>query len=210
MLVDDHDVVRAGLRLVLEADPSISVVAEAGTLPDAISGALRSRPDIVLMDVRLASGNGIEATREIQSQLPDTRILMLTAYPDDEALFASIMAGAAGYLLKAVNPAALLSAVHSIARGDSLLDPAVTRKVLTRVRETKALARDAKLSRLTAREEQVLDLLATGMTNAQIGREIHISDKTVKNHVSTILGKLEVARRTEAAAYVAQHRNPFG
>ena len=210
MLVDDHDVVRAGLRLVLEEDPSISVVAEAATLPDAIIGAERSRPDIVLMDVRLADGNGIEATREIQSRLPDTRILMLTTYPDDEALFASIMAGAAGYLLKSVNPAALLGAVHSIARGESLLDPAVTRKVLTRVRESKVLQRDEKLSRLTRREEQVLDLLARGMTNAQIGREIHISDKTVKNHVSTILGKLEVARRTEAAAYVAQHRNPFG
>ena len=210
MLVDDHEVVRAGLRLVLEEDPSISVVAEAATLPDAIIGAERSRPDIVLMDVRLANGNGIEATREIQSRLPDTRILMLTTYPDDEALFASIMAGAAGYLLKSVNVGALLAAVHSIARGESLLDPAVTRKVLTRVRESKVLERDEKLSRLTRREEQVLDLLATGMTNAQIGRAIHISDKTVKNHVSTILGKLEVGRRTEAAAYVAQHRNPFG
>jgi two-component system, NarL family, response regulator DevR len=210
MLVDDHDVVRAGLRLVLEEDASISVVAEAATLADAVAGALRSRPDIVLMDVRLTNGNGIEATREIQFQLPDTRILMLTTYPDDEALFASIMAGAAGYLLKSVSPATLLSAVHSIARGESLLDPAVTRKVLTRVRESKVLERDVKLASLTPREEQVLDLLATGMTNAQIGREIHISDKTVKNHVSTILGKLEVGRRTEAAAYVAQHRNPFG
>jgi DNA-binding NarL/FixJ family response regulator len=210
MVVDDHDVVRAGLRLVLEGDPSISVVAEAATLPDAVAGALRSRPDVVIMDVRLANGSGIEATREIQSQLPDTRILMLTSYPDDEALFASIMAGASGYLLKSVKPAALVTAVHDIARGESLLDPAVTRKVLMRVRQSQALGRDEKLSRLTPREEQVLDLLATGMTNAQIGREIHISDKTVKNHVSTILGKLEVARRTEAAAYVAQHRNPFG
>lgn len=210
MLVDDHDVVRAGLRLVLEGDPTISVVAEAATLQDAVTGALQSRPDVVLMDVRLTSGNGIEATREIQSRLPDTRILMLTSYPDDEALFASIMAGAAGYLLKSVKPAALLNAVHSIAHGESLLDPAVTRKVLMRVRQSKGLERDEKLSRLTPREEQVLDLLATGMTNAQIGKEIHISDKTVKNHVSTILGKLEVTRRTEAAAYVAQHRNPFG
>jgi two-component system, NarL family, response regulator DevR len=210
MLVDDHDVVRAGLRLVLEEDASIAVVAEAATAADAVTGALRSRPDIVLMDVRLANGNGIEATRQIQSQLPEARILMLTTYPDDEALFASIMAGAAGYLLKSVNPATLLGAVHSIARGESLLDPAVTRKVLTRVRESKVLDRDAKLASLTQREEQVLELLATGMTNAQIGQAIHISDKTVKNHVSTILGKLEVDRRTEAAAYVAQHRNPFG
>jgi two-component system, NarL family, response regulator DevR len=209
MLVDDHDVFRAGLRLILEGDPSISVVAEATTLPDAVSGALRSRPDIVLMDVRLTNGSGIEATREIQSRLPETRILMLTSYPDDEALFASIMAGASGYLLKSVKPTALLNAVHSIANGESLLDPAVTRKVLMRVRQSHALERDEKLSRLTPREEQVLDLLATGKTNAQIGREIHISEKTVKNHVSTILGKLEVARRTEAAAYVARHRNPF-
>jgi DNA-binding NarL/FixJ family response regulator len=210
MLVDDHDVVRAGLRLVLEGEPSISVVSEAATLPDAVTGALSSRPDVILMDVRLTDGNGIEATREIQSRLPETRILMLTSYPDDEALFASIIAGASGYLLKSVKPAALLSAVHCIARGESLLDPAVTRKVLMRVLQSKALDRDEKLARLTPREEQVLGLLATGMTNVQIGREIHISDKTVKNHVSTILGKLEVARRTEAAAYVAQHRNPFG
>ena len=210
MLVDDHGVVRAGLRLVLEGDPTISVVAEAASMADAVTGALRSRPDIVLMDVRLTGGNGIEATREIQSLLPDTRILMLTSYPDDEALFASIMAGASGYLLKSVKPAALMSAIHTIARGESMLDPAVTRKVLMRVRQTKGLERDERLSRLTPREEQVLGLLARGMTNAQIGKEIHISDKTVKNHVSTILGKLEVARRTEAAAYVAEHRNPFG
>jgi len=135
---------------------------------------------------------------------------MLTSYPDDEALFASIMAGAAGYMLKTATPSELIRAVRRVGQGESLLDPSVTRQVLTRVRQSPVFARDEKLSRLTAREDQILGLLATGKTNAQIARDIHISEKTVKNHVSTILGKLEVARRTEAAAYVAQHRNPFG
>jgi two-component system, NarL family, response regulator DevR len=210
MVVDDHDVVRAGIRMVLESEPDIRVAAEAGNVSEAIAGALRTRPDVTVMDVRLANGSGIEATREILSRIPDSHVLMLTSYPDDEALFASIMAGASGYMLKTATPAELIRAVRSIGRGESLLDSAVTRQVLSRVRQSPVLARDERLSRLTPREEEVLALLATGKTNAQIARQIHISEKTVKNHVSTILGKLEVARRTEAAAYVAQHRNPFG
>src|SRR5438132_12378895 len=135
---------------------------------------------------------------------------MLTSYPDDDALFASILAGASGYMVKTARPADLLRAVRRGGQGESLLDPSVTGQVLNRVRQSPVLARDERLSRLTAREDEVLGLLATGKTNAQIARDIHISEKTVKNHVSTILGKLEVERRTEAAAYVAQHRNPFG
>ncbi|TMF60205.1 MAG: response regulator transcription factor [Chloroflexi bacterium] len=210
LVAEDHDVVRAGIRLVLEAEPDIRVVAEARDVPNAVAATVRAQPDVVLMDVRLANGSGIEATREIQSRVPRSNVLMLTSYPDDEALFASIMAGAAGYMLKTATPSELIRAVRRVGQGESLLDPSVTRQVLTRVRQSPVFARDEKLSRLTAREDQILGLLATGKTNAQIARDIHISEKTVKNHVSTILGKLEVARRTEAAAYVAQHRNPFG
>jgi two-component system, NarL family, response regulator DevR len=210
LIAEDHDVVRAGIRLVLEKESDIRIVAEARTVPDAVAGAMRTQPDVVVMDVRLSNGSGIEATREIQSRLPATNVVMLTAYPDDEALFASILAGASGYMLKTATAAELIRAVRRVAQGESLLDPSVTGQVLNRVRQSPVLARDERLSRLTAREDEVLGLLASGQTNAHIASQIHISVKTVKNHVSTILGKLEVARRTEAAAYVAQHRNPFG
>jgi two-component system, NarL family, response regulator DevR len=210
LIAEDHDVVRAGIRMVLEKESDIRIVAEARTAPDAVAGAVRTQPDVVVMDVRLSNGSGIEATREIQSRVPATNVLMLTAYPDDEALFASILAGASGYMLKTATAAELIRAVRRVAQGESLLDPSVTGQVLNRVRQSPVLARDERLSRLTAREDEVLGLLASGQTNAHIASQIHISVKTVKNHVSTILGKLEVARRTEAAAYVAQHRNPFG
>jgi len=204
LIAEDHDVVRAGIRLVLESESDLRVVAEARTAPDAVASAVRSQPDVVVMDVRLASGSGI------QSRVPASNVLMLTSYPDDDALFASIMAGASGYMLKSATPAELIRAVRRVGQGESLLDPSVTGQVLTRVRRSPILARDEKLSRLTSREAEILALLAQSKTNAQIARDVHISEKTVKNHVSTILGKLEVDRRTEAAAYVAQHRNPFG
>jgi two-component system response regulator DevR len=209
LVVEDHDVVRAGLRMVLETEPDIRVVAEARDVPTAVAATLRAQPDVVVMDVRLANGSGIEATREIQSRLPKSSVLMLTSYQDDEALFSSIMAGASAYMLKTATPTELIRAVRRVAQGESLLDPSVTQQVLTRIRQSRVLATDEKLASLTSREDDVLRLLATGKTNVQIAREIHISEKTVKNHVSAILGKLEVARRTEAAAYVAQHRNPF-
>ena len=210
LIAEDHDVVRAGIRLVLEKESDIRVVAEARTMPDAIGGAVRTQPDVVVMDVRLSNGSGIEATRQIQLRVPATNVLMLTSYPDDEALFASILAGASGYMLKTATSAELIRAVRCVGQGESLLDPSVTGQVLNKVRQSPVLARDERLSRLTAREDEVLGLLATGKTNAQIACQIHISEKTIKNHVSTILSKLEVARRTQAAAYVAQHRNPFG
>ena len=210
LIAEDHDVVREGIRLVLETEPDIHVVAEARDAPNAVAGTMRAQPDVVLMDVRLANGSGIEATRELHSRAPNSHVLMLTSYADDEALFASIMAGASGYMLKTATPMELIHAVRRVAQGESLLAPSVTHRVLTRVRQSPLFARDEKLGSLTAREDEILKLLATGKTNAQIARETHISEKTVKNHVSTILGKLEVARRTEAAAYFAQHRNPFG
>jgi two-component system, NarL family, response regulator DevR len=210
LIAEDHDVVREGIRLVLETEQDIHVVGEARDAPNAVAGAMRALPDVVLMDVRLANGSGIEATRELHSRAPNSHVLMLTSYADDEALFASIMAGASGYMLKTATPTELIHAVRRVAQGESLLAPSVTHRVLTRVRQSPLFARDEKLGSLTAREDEILKLLATGKTNAQIARETHISEKTVKNHVSTILGKLEVARRTEAAAYFAQHGNPFG
>jgi two-component system, NarL family, response regulator DevR len=205
MLVEDHEVVREGLRMVLERTGDITIVAEASTAREAVVNATKMRPDVIVMDVRLLEGNGIEATREIRTQVPRARILMLTSFQDDEALFASIMAGAAGYLLKRVRSQELISAIRGVAQGQSLLDPAVTERVLEQVRRGPAVGRDEKLARLTTREEEILSLVAAGKTNGQIAREIYLSEKTVKNHVSTILGKLEVARRTEATAYLVRH-----
>ena len=205
MLVEDHEVVREGLRLLLENAGDIAVVAEATSAAEAISNATRSHPDVIVMDVRLANGDGIQATREIRSQLPRSRILMLTSFEDDEALFASIMAGAVGYLLKRVKSSELVQAIRAVAAGKSLLDPSVTERVLNQVRNTPAAGQDRKLARLTAREEQILALIAAGKTNGQIAKEVFLSEKTVKNHVSTILAKLEVAGRTEATAYLVRH-----
>jgi two-component system, NarL family, response regulator DevR len=205
MLVDDHEVVRNGIRAMLQAEDDIVVSAEAGTVREAIDEADRARPDVVVMDVRLADGSGIEATREIRAQHPATRVLMLTSFADDEALFASIMAGASGYVLKQVHSGDLVRAIRAVGAGESLLDPAVTTPVLDRLRKGKHLIRDEKLQRLSPQEERILSLVADGRTNREIGEELHLAEKTVKNYVSSILSKLEVARRAEAAAYLARH-----
>jgi two-component system response regulator DevR len=205
MLVDDHEVVRSGLRTMLEAAGDIRVVAEAGTVAEAVAEAERVRPDLVVMDVRLADGSGIEATREIRTRRPETRVLMLTSFADDEALFASIMAGASGYVLKQIRGGELVRAIRAVGEGRSLLDPAVTATVLERLRRGKHLLKDEKLSRLSAQEERILGLIAEGLTNREIGVRLKLAEKTVKNYVSTILSKLEVARRAEAAAYLARH-----
>ena len=210
MLVDDHEVVRSGVRALLEAAGGISVVAEAGTASDAIRAAAANRPDVIVMDVRLADGSGIEATREIRAQRPQTQVLMLTSFADDEALFASIMAGASGYVLKQIRGGELIRAVRAVGAGQSLLDPAVTRSVLDRLRKGKHMMRDEKLARLSAQEERILTLVAEGLTNGEIGTRLKLAEKTIKNYVSTILSKLEVARRAEAAAYLARHTTTPG
>jgi DNA-binding NarL/FixJ family response regulator len=209
MIVDDHEVVRGGIKSLLE-ESGIHVVGEAGTVKEAIERAEWARPDVVVMDVRLADGSGIEATREIRAKLPKTQVLMLTTYADDEALFASIMAGAAGYVLKQIKGGDLVRAVRSVGQGENLLDPAVTKGVLDRLRKGKHLLKDERLARLSAQEERILNLVADGKTNKQIGDELHLAEKTVKNYVSSILAKLEVARRSEAAAYLARHTTPPG
>lgn len=210
LLVDDHEVVRGGLKALLEAAEDMTVVAEAGSVVEAIAQAERTRPDVVVMDVRLADGSGIEATREIRARRPETAVLMLTSFADDEALFASIMAGASGYVLKQIRGGELVRAIRAVGAGQSLLDPAVTSSVLDRLRKGKHMMRDEKLSRLTGQEERILSLVAKGRTNHEIGDDLHLAEKTVKNYVSTILSKLEVARRAEAAAYLARHTTTPG
>ena len=205
MLVDDHEVVRGGVRALLEAQPDLDVVAEAGGVAEAIRVAAAVRPDVIVMDVRLADGSGIEATREIRAARPGARVLMLTSFADDEALFSSIMAGASGYVLKQIRGGELVRAIRSVGAGQSLLDPAITASVLDRLRRGKHLLRDEKLARLSGQEERILGLVAEGMTNREIGQRLHLAEKTVKNYVSTILSKLQVARRAEAAAYLARH-----
>jgi DNA-binding NarL/FixJ family response regulator len=205
MLVDDHEIVRDGIRAMLDSQEDVVVTAEAGTVREAVDEAERTRPDVVVMDVRLSDGSGIEATREIRANNPTTRVLMLTSFADDEALFASIMAGASGYVLKQVKSGDLMRAIRAVGAGDSLLDPSVTNAVLERLRKGKHLMRDEKLARLSPQEERILTAVADGKTNREIGDELHLAEKTVKNYVSSILSKLEVARRAEAAAYLARH-----
>jgi two-component system response regulator DevR len=210
MLVDDHEVVRDGLKALLQAQDDLLVVAEAGSVKEARLQADRTKPDVIVMDVRLADGSGIEATREIRAARPQTRVLMLTSFADDEALFASIMAGADGYVLKQIRGGELLRAIRTVGNGQSLLDPAITSAVLERLRKGKHFMKDEKLARLTAQEERILTMIADGQTNRQIGAALKLAEKTVKNYVSTILSKLEVARRAEAAAYLARRTTTPG
>jgi DNA-binding NarL/FixJ family response regulator len=200
-LLDDHEIVRRGLRELLETDPQMEIVGEASTAQEAIGRMPACRPDVAILDVRLPDGDGIEVCREVRSLLPNLRCLMLTSFSDDEALVGAIMAGASGYLLKQVRGIELASAIRRIASGDSLLDPGVTQKVLDRLRRPPA---DDPLRVLTDQERRILDLIAEGMTNRQIGNEMHLAEKTVKNYVSNLLVKLGMSRRTEAAVFATK------
>jgi DNA-binding NarL/FixJ family response regulator len=204
LVVDDHEVVRQGLVALLDRRESFEVVAQAGSVAEAIAAANRFEPDLVIMDVRLPDGSGIEACREIRSEHPGMRVVMLTSYPDEEAVLSAIIAGASGYLLKQVRGRDLVAALESVGRGDSLLDPAVTEKILQRVRAAAGGESD-ELADLTSQERKILLLVADGLTNKQIAAEVFLSDKTVKNYVSSILSKLNLQRRTQAAAFVARH-----
>ena len=208
LIVDDHEVVRQGLVAVLGRRPEFQVVAEAGTAAEAVEAARRFRPNLVVMDVRLPDGSGIEACREIRPELPDTRVVMLTSYPDEEAVLSAIVAGASGYLLKQVRARDLVAALEAVGRGESLLDPAVTGRVLERVRRIASGAGTDELSALTSQEQKILMLVAEGKTNKEIAADVFLSDKTVKNYVSSILSKLNLQRRAQAAAFVAKH--PMG
>lgn len=206
VLVDDHEIVRQGLKALLEVEEDIEVIGEASGGPQAVEVARSYKPDVVVMDIRMPDGGGVEACREIRDQVPETKVIMLTSFSDDEALFNSIMAGAAGFVLKQIRGGDLVEAIRTVGRGESLLDPGVTTRVLERLRKAKFDDKDPKLSRLSPQEERILDMIGEGLTNRQIAERIHLSDKTVKNYVSTILQKLEVARRAEAASYVARVR----
>ncbi|CAN5875321.1 response regulator transcription factor [soil metagenome] len=206
MLVDDHEVVRQGLQTMVEDTGEMTVVAQAGTVAEAVLRARSYHPDVIVMDVRLPDGTGIDACRQIRAEQPDARILMLTSFADDKALFDAIMAGAVGYLLKEVRGNALLDGIRRVAAGESLLDPAVTAKVLERIRSGSGHG-DPGLARLTPTERRILDAIAQGSTNRQIGDALGLAEKTIKNYVSTILSKLHVARRAGAAAYLVEHRD---
>ena len=204
LVVDDHEVVRQGLVALLGRRPNLQVVAEAGTVAEAVEAARRFHPDLVIMDVRLPDGSGIEACRDIREELPDTRVVMLTSYPDEDAVLSAIVAGASGYLLKQVRGRDLVAALEAVGRGESLLDPAVTGRVLERVRRIATGDQPDELAQLTTQEQKILLLVAEGKTNKEIAAEVFLSDKTVKNYVSSILGKLNLERRAQAAAYMAK------
>ena len=206
LVVDDHEIVRQGLVALLDRRPGFQVVGEAGTVADAVSEARRLEPDVVVMDVRLPDGSGVEACREIRAERPATRVIMLTSYPDEEAVLSAIVAGASGYLLKQIRARDLVAALEAVGRGESLLDPAVTERVLERVRRIATGQVNDELAVLTPQEQKILLLVAEGKTNKEIAAEVFLSDKTVKNYVSSILSKLNLERRAQAAAFVAKQK----
>ncbi|MYW02489.1 response regulator transcription factor [Streptomyces sp. SID3343] len=207
-LLDDHEVVRRGVHELLSIEDDIDVVGEAGTAAEALVRISATRPHVAVLDVRLPDGSGVEVCREIRSQLPDVRCLILTSFSDDEALFDAIMAGASGYVLKDIRGSDLVGAVREVASGKSLLDPAATARVLERLRG--GTRDDQRLAALSDQERRILDLIGEGMTNRQIGGRMHLAEKTVKNYVSSLLAKLGMERRTQAAAYVARQKAEQG
>ncbi|MBI3536360.1 MAG: response regulator transcription factor [Chloroflexi bacterium] len=205
LLVDDHEVVRLGIKALLARYEQFQVVAEAGSAQQAIDNVARYRPEVVVMDIRLPGKSGIEATREIVKQFPNTKVIMLTSYAEDELLFEAIAAGASGYVLKQIGSGELVRALETIARGESLVDPMLMQKVFERVRESSRKAEDESFAALTNQELKILALVAEGKTNKEIGRVVSLSEKTVRNYVSSILSKLHLATRSEAAAYAVRH-----
>ena len=201
-LLDDHEIVRTGLRSLLESTEDIEVVGEAGTVAEALGRIPALHPDVALLDVRLPDGSGVEVCRDIRAQHPSTACIMLTSYADDEALFASIMAGSSGYVLKQVGGNSLIDGVRRVAAGESLLDPALTDRVLKRLRE--GPEEEPLLASLTNQERRILDLIAEGKTNRQIAADMFLAEKTVKNYVSNLLAKLGMERRTQAASYATR------
>jgi len=201
-LLDDHEVVRSGLRQLLETGGDIEIVGEAGTVAEALARIPPTKPNVAVLDVRLPDGSGIEVCRDIRSRWPEIGCLMLTSYADDEALFAAIMAGAAGYLLKRVGSTDLVDAVRRTGAGESLLDPSLTQRVLERLRA--GPDEDYRLASLTPQERRILELITQGRTNRQIAEAMILAEKTVKNYISNLLAKLGVERRTQAATFAAR------
>ncbi|MGQ0842877.1 MAG: response regulator [Sporichthyaceae bacterium] len=203
-LLDDHEIVRRGIAELLETEADIEVVGEAATAAQALARIPALRPQVALLDGRLPDGSGIDVCRDIRSAYPEIRCLILTSYDDNDAIFAAVMAGAAGYLLKEIQGSNLVDAIRQVAAGRSLLDPAVTERLLVRLRE--GAPQDARLASLTERERDILSLIAEGMTNRQIGERLFLAEKTVKNYVSAMLTKLGMERRTQAAVFATELR----
>lgn len=203
LLVDDHEIVRKGLRALLEAEPDLEVVGEAGSAAEALRRVGFDSPDVVVLDVRLPDGSGVEACRDIRSAFPNVKVLMLTSYADEEALMSAILAGASGYLLKRIDSLALVESLRRIANGESLLDEEMVSKLFSALRGGSRTT-DPLLSKLSDQERRILDLIAEGLTNRQIAEEMFLAEKTVKNYVSNVLTKLGMSRRSEAAAYAAR------
>jgi len=201
-LLDDHEIVRRGVHDLLEAEPDITVVGEAGTAAAALARIPAIKPDVAILDVRLPDGDGVSVCREIRSRMPEVACLMLTSFGDDEALFDAIMAGASGYVLKQIRGTDLVGAVRTIASGQSLLDPEAASRVMRRMRDQ--AHRSDPLSGLTEQERRILELIGEGLTNRQIGERLFLAEKTVKNYVSALFAKLGMERRTQAAAYAAR------
>lgn len=205
LMVDDHEVLRLGLRTLFSEASGFEVVGEAGTMAGAVSNALALEPDVVLMDVRLPDGSGVEACREIRTRRPQTCVLFLTSYADDDAVLATILAGAQGFLLKEVGSDELLRAVRAVANGQSILDPAVTQRVLARVQTLSASSAEPKGEELSPQERRVLALVAEGKTNKEIAVALNLSEKTVGNYLSNVFQKLNITRRSQAAVYFTRH-----
>jgi two-component system response regulator DevR len=203
-LLDDHEIVRRGLREVFEAEEDLKVVGEASNAEEAMLRVPLAKADVAVLDVRLPGGSGIEVCRDLRAQMPELRCLMLTSFADDEALFSAILAGASGYFLKQIRGPDLVSAVRRVAQGQSLIDPALTAKVMERLRGGQ---QDERIAKLSHQERRILDLIAEGKTNRQIGAEMYLAEKTVKNYVSNLLAKMGFSRRTEAAVYATRARS---
>ncbi len=206
LIVDDHEVVRLGLRALLSRQPTFTVVGEAGSAAEAVEKAVALRPDVVVMDIRLPGRSGIEACREVVARLPETQVIMLTSFAEDNLLFEAIRAGAAGYVLKQIGSDALVRAIEAVGRGESLLDPSLVRRVFDKLREVGRREEEAAFALLSEQELRVLALVAEGRTNRQIGEALFLSEKTVRNYVSSILAKLNLDSRAHAAAYAVAHR----
>ena len=205
IIVDDHEVVRLGLRALLEKQPGFTVVDEAGNAKEAVQKALQHRPEVVVLDIRLPGGSGIDACREIVTAAPEVKVIMLTSFAEDDMLFEAIAAGASGYVLKQIGGDDLVRAIEAVGRGDSLLDPTLTQRVFARVREAQRKDEQSAFSQLTEQEMRVLGLVAEGKTNREIAQQLFLGEGTVRNYVSSLLSKLALTNRAEAAAYAVQH-----
>lgn len=206
LLVDDHEVVRLGLKTLLETHSNMEVVAEASTAKEAVEKTKLHQPDVVVMDIRLKGGSGIEACQEITEQFPDVKVIMLTSYAEDEMLFSAIRAGAAGYVLKQIGGDDLVRAIEQVGQGEAMLDPAVTQRVFQEVRKAAREEEASAFAELTQQEMHVLQLVSEGRTNREIAEELYLGEGTVRNYVSSILSKLSVKNRAEAAAYAVEHK----